>query len=154
MYLAGRWADRRLSRLEMVVAVIVLGVIVTVLMQQMLKLFAVAERSFLVSSVTNINTALQYHAAGYALKGDFESLQALQGSNPFAFAGADPDWLAPGQETALPRELLAGLGSMRVPGNYLGELGNPDPADIEGGRWYFDSSNRVLVYRIDNPEYF
>ena len=155
MYLAGRWADRQLSRLELVVVVIVLGLVLSVFLQHMLKMFALAERSLLANSVININSAIQYRAAGYALRGDYTSLEAMQGMNPFTMAGLDPPvWLNPESEIRMPQEMLAGIAIMQVPGNYLGEMDNPDPAEIEGRHWYFDLRDRTLVYRVDNAEYF
>lgn len=154
MYLAGRWANRQLSRVELVIVVIILGFILTVFVQYMLKMFAIAERSMLSATITNINTAMQYRAAGYALRGDYTSLEAMQDMNPFSPASADPGLLIPEVETGLPLQQLAGVAYMQVPGNYLGELYNPDPADIEGLRWYYDLSDRTLVYRVDNAEYF
>ena len=41
-----------------------------------------------------------------------------------------------------------------VPGNYIGELEDPDPASINGGQWYFNTVDRTLMYRVDNTEYF
>lgn len=155
MYLAGRWADRQLSRLELVVVVIIFSLVLGVFLQYMLKMLATAERSLLANSAININSALQYRAAQFALSGDFVSILAMQRMNPFTVAGLDPDWLVPETEARVPQQqMLAGMAIMRVPGNYLGELDNPDPANIEGGKWYFDLHNSTLVYRIDNAEYF
>ena len=36
----------------------------------------------------------------------------------------------------------------------LGELASPDPGTIEGGKWYFDTSQGVLVYRVEAEDYF
>jgi hypothetical protein len=35
-----------------------------------------------------------------------------------------------------------------APNGYLGELDNPDPADIAPGSWYFDHRQGVLIYRV------
>ncbi len=42
----------------------------------------------------------------------------------------------------------------RPPPNYLGELAGPDPANIPGGQWYFDTHSHLLVYRVDHAAYF
>jgi hypothetical protein len=168
MYLAGRWADRQLSRLELAAAVIILSLLLFVMMQHMLKLFAQAERSLLTRSVININTALQYRAAGYILRNDYPSLAAMEGINPFTMAATEPGWLNPATAPAtipglmagvtkappMVPELMAGFTKVEVPVNYLGELDGPDPAAIEGGHWYYDRRDKVLVYHIDNAEYF
>ena len=154
MYIAGRWADRQLSRLELVIVVIVLSLVLFVFMHYMLRMFAIAERSLLANSVININSAIQYRAAGYALRRDYASLEAMQGMNPFTMSDLDPGWLDPESGDGRPQEMLTGIPFMRVPGNYLGELDNPDPAEIGGRQWYFNLRDRTLVYRVDNTEYF
>jgi hypothetical protein len=154
MYLAGRWADRQLSRLELVIVVIVFSLILTVFIQYMLRVFAIAERSLMLNSITNMNTALQYNAAAYALTGNYAGLAAMQGMNPFALAGSNLGELTLNSGEPTPHQLLSGMVIMRVPGNYIGELDSPDPADIEGGHWYFDTRDSILVYRVDNAEYF
>jgi len=151
LYLAGRWADRNLSRLELAMAVIVLGLILWVLLVQMLRVFAMAERSLLSSTVINVTTGLQYRAAGYTLRNDHAALGGLLAGNPFEAAGSVPDDL-PGAES--PRQILSVTWRAALPGRYLGELEGPDPADIPGGNWYYDRSDRTLVYRVDNDEFF
>jgi len=154
MYLAGRWADRQLSRLELVIVVIVFSLILFVFVQYMLKIFAVAERSLMLNSITNMNTAIQYRAAAYALTGNYAALEAMQGMNPFGMISITPDVYDPDTAGTISQVMLSGMVTMRAPGNYVGELDNPDPADIAGGNWYFDMSDRTLVYRVNNTEYF
>ena len=154
MYIAGRWANRQLSRLELIIAVIILSVVLGMFMQYSIKVFAHAERSLLTSTVVNINTALQYHVAGHVLRGDYGIIDKLQDINPFTLVGGNPLWLDPGSVSPVPEEIVAGMLTVRVPANYLGELDSPDPAGIEGGHWYFDTADNTLVYRVNNPEYF
>lgn len=149
MYLAGRWAHRQLSRLELVVVTIVLGLILTVLLQHMLKLFAVAERSLLETTVTNVNTTLKYRAAVHMLKGDFAGLQALKGVNPFLLLSARRADVVKAGSEELYEEMGGGL-----PVNFLGELKGADPAAVPGGSWYYEQTTDRLVYRVDNAEYF
>ena len=133
MYLAGRWAHRQLSRLELAAVVIVFCIILFIFMQYMLKTFALAERSLLATTVVNINAALQYRAAGYVLKGDFLSLMDMQGMNPFNMGNASPL-----------RELPVTV-YLTPPASYAGEMDTPDPAAVEGGSWYFDRIAGRLV---------
>lgn len=152
MYLAGRWADRQLSRLELVASVILLGIVVAVMLVHMLKIFAVAERSLLISTVINIETAIQYRAAGYVLRNDYMALDKLTGMNPLSMAMVEPDWFT--QASASPPGIVAGMAYIAMPGNYLGEFMDTDPAVIKGGNWYFDQGKNTLVYRVNNAEYF
>jgi hypothetical protein len=154
MYIAGRWADRQLSRLELIIAVIILSVVLTVIIQKMLKVFAYAERSVLNTSVININTAMQYRAAGYILRGDDRNIVEMQAINPFTVVDIAPVWLAPADAEPVPEAILVGALDIPVPGNYLGELDDPDPTELDGGQWYFDTADNTLVYMVDNPEYF
>jgi hypothetical protein len=154
MYIAGRWADRQLSRLELAMAVIVLSLVFVVYMQYLLKAFAYTERSLLENTMVNINTALQYHLAGHLLRGDYGIIDEMQAINPFTMVSADPFWLDPAPGDPLPAEIVAGVMGLRAPTNYLGELDNPDPAEIGGGHWYFDTADNTLIYRVDNAEYF
>jgi len=155
MYLAGRWADRQLSRMEMIVVIIVLALALTYFMSYMLRMFAFAERSLLTTSVININTVLQYRAAGYAMRGDYAGLERFKGINPFALEAIDPEWL---DNTVKPdvdgARLLTGKVYLGVPPNYLGEMDNVNPDEIEAGSWYFDNQARTLVYMVKNREFF
>lgn len=154
MYLAGRWADRQLSRLELVITVIILGLVLTVLMQKMLKLFAAAEYSLLTTTVVNINTAIQYRAAWYLLNGDYNGIAAMQQMNPFGMSAIAPDKPQTATAAGMPAQMLAGIMDVRAPANYLGELAGIDAASIDGGSWYFNLDDRTLVYRVDNIAYF
>jgi len=154
MYIAGRWADRQLSRLELVVAVIVISLVLYILMLKMLKIFAAAERSLLTTTVVNINTAMQYRAAWYMLQGDYSELEIMQQMNPLAMGEIDSAWLKPEKTLEVPSQILAGIVDVRLPGNYLGEMDRVNPEDIDGGHWYFDRQEQKLVYRVDNDEYF
>lgn len=155
MNLAGRWADRQLSTLELVMVVIVISLILFVLIQQMLKIFARAESSMLATSIMNINTALRYRAVWYVLNAEYTELKEMQGMNPFNLAAADTGgWFEPPARSAAAGQMLVGLVDIRLPGNYLGEMEKADPAGVAGGNWYFDRHERKLVYRVNNTEYF
>ena len=154
MYIAGRWADRQLSRLELVIAVIILSLVLFFFLQYMLKMFAVAERSFLTTTVININTAMHYRAASYIIRGDTSIVEEMMGINPFTMVSVDPIWFDPASESTLAEKFVAGALVVRAPRNYLGELDNPDPAEIDGGHWYFNSADNSLVYRVNNAAFF
>lgn len=154
MYIAGRWADRQLSRLEMVVAVILIGLLVSLLLQYMLRMFAVAERSLLSTTIMNVNTALQYRAAWYQLNEDYIALETMQQMNPFAMTSLNPLLTNPETAAGMPPQMLSGIIELAAPANYLGELGQAAAGQVDGGQWYFDRLLRTLVYRVDNSEYF
>lgn len=154
MYLAGRWADRQLSRLELVIVVIVLSLILFVLIQHMLKIFARAERSMLANSVMNINTTLQYRAAWHVLKADYAALEAMNGMNPFDLSVMGQGWLDNSAYPNISRQMLSGLVDIRLPASYLGVIDTVEPTSIKGGSWYYDLQQRRLVYRVSNYEYF
>ena len=154
MYLAGRWAHRQLSRIEMIFVVIVLCLLLSFFLQYMLKMFAVAERTLMTTSVVNINTALKYRAAAFALNGNYSMIEAMQGMNPFNMDEVVPRVeINSGLETNSLIEMVEQAG-MLTPANYFGEINESEVGTLGGGIWYFDLSNRTLVYRVDNAEYF
>jgi hypothetical protein len=155
MYLAGRWANRQLSKLEMIVVVIIFTLLLTYFLNYMLRMFAIAERSLLMTSIININTTLQYRAAGYALRGDYDGLERFKGVNPYALDAIDPEWLGNLVKSDVNgSRLLTGKVYLGVPPNYLGELDNVNPDEIEAGSWYFNLKARTLVYMVKNREFF
>ncbi len=136
-------------------AVIVFAVILSYFLNYMLRIFAIAERSLLMTSVININTSLQYRAAGYAMRGDYRGLESFKGINPFALDAIDPVWIGNTEQSVAGAPLLPpGKVYMDVPPNYLGELDNVNPDDIKAGCWYFNIQARTLVYMVRNSEYF
>ena len=82
MQLAHRWADRNLTRLELVLALIILLLVLGVFMRSVLVVFARAEQRMVESTIINLGTSLNYHASMAALRGDYEELPKLERRSP------------------------------------------------------------------------
>lgn len=146
---AHRWISRDLSRLELVVALLIMALLIGVFVHHALRVFAHAERSAVMVTVTNINNALLYRSLMLAGNNNWEGLAGLAKVNPMALMrGRSGEPLR--KEGA---ELRITDPDVAV-GNYLGEYYDPDPSTMKGGSWYFDRNGRLLVYLVNNDEFF
>lgn len=113
-----------------------------------------AEKAYVTATEVNINTALQYQAANYYLRGQHELLKSMEGMNPFAMMidmvsleGAEGESLAV-------KKIIAETAGVTGPAAYIGELSDINLSEIEPGHWYFDANERMLVYIVNNREFF
>jgi len=118
---------RDLSRFEMMLALILIGILVMIFLQRLDKLLAHAERASFVTSLGNFRQGLNYELIKRTVLHDYDAIAALDHANPFAVASQSP----------LKRQ------------GYLGVLNSPVPADLEPGNWYFDDATQYLVYLVD-----
>ena len=70
MELMHRWSDRNLTRLELVMALLIMFILIGAFSRHVLIVFARAESTMINTTVMNMNTTLQYYAMNAALKGD------------------------------------------------------------------------------------
>jgi hypothetical protein len=131
------WSSRELSRLERVMAVVLMVVFIAVFLERASVLLARVERAAMTTALVNAQNLLRVRAVLLARRGEQGGLAALEGSNPMSAAQA-----------------AGSPVSADPPRNYLGALENPDPAVIGGAQWYFDRRENVLVYRVRNGAYF
>lgn len=120
---------RGFSLLEFVIVVAVIALLAGVGLHRLWGVSVEAERVAMEQIVGSLRSAIGIKVANHFLRNDFAGLRALEGSNPM-------DQLA------------------EAPGNYVGALAGADAAAVEPGRWYFDSGNRTLVYRVRNAGSF
>jgi hypothetical protein len=154
MQLMNRWIDRDLSRLEMVVAWIVILLLVGLFARYMLIVFARAERSMVNMTIINVNTSLKYQAVLYLMKEDYKALARLGKVNPMnTMQGEQLDELLM-QGAIKAKQLTSGYTSPVQPANYIGEFHDPNPEMLQKGVWYYDTSRDELVYIIRNDEFF
>jgi general secretion pathway protein G len=111
------------------VALIVIGILATVVLQKLYPIQADAERVGLENMLGNLKSALGIKVANHIAKDDLRGIQALVGSNPFDLF-TDP------------------------PANYRGALAGNEIARVGAGEWYFDRSAGALVYRVRNADVF
>jgi prepilin-type N-terminal cleavage/methylation domain-containing protein len=117
------------SLLELIVVVVLVSVLLSVAIERLLVLQARAEHAAAGQVLDSLRSGLTIRVAELIAKGRVGEVSALAGSNPM-------DRLS------------------ERPANYLGELFGPDAAELRAGYWYFDSRDRLLVYLVDNAEYF
>lgn len=115
--------------LEFAIALVVIGVLATVLLSRIWLYQAEAERAALQLTVANLRSALQIRVAQGKLPGGTLNLTMLAEENPFA-------WLK------------------SKPVNYAGEYFSPSDQDIGAGNWCFDRSDKSVVYLLNIPESF
>lgn len=154
MQLAPRWIDRNLSRLELVIALVIIMTLIGVFTRRMLLVFARAERSMVERTVTNINTSLKYQAVFYQMRDDYRDLARLGNMNPMAAMQGYQveEMLSEGAVNA--EQVGSGFAGLIQPANYLGEFDAPEPDKLGKGVWYYDKDRRQLVYIIRNTEFF
>ena len=154
MELAHRWADRNLTRLELVAACCIMALLIGYALRHMLIFFAEVERTMLNTSIVNINSALKYRAAVAIMRGDKQLISRLSEQSPFAVIQSTQGlYVQPADD--LEKQLnLRIVSFITQPANYAGELFDPELSEIESGSWYFDLSDKTLNYRVRNDEFF
>jgi hypothetical protein len=155
MYLAHRWRDRNLTRLELVSALLLISLIIFFISKRALVVFVVAEKNHIDYTITNINTALQLKTFSYLTRNNMESLLEMVDANPMRLMENESsenlvEFYQDYDQAGVAIKQLYAAGA----GNYLGELFDPDINEIKKGSWYFDLATKKLVYIIKNHELF
>jgi general secretion pathway protein G len=124
-----RWRQRGVSRFEFAVAAAILAILAGVLLERLAFYQEQAELVAVQEVAANIRAALQVKVTQAQLPGRAVDLGALAGQNPIALLD-------------------------RKPANYLGEYFSPDNNELPAGNWYFDRSDKTLIYLLNNRETF
>jgi type II secretory pathway pseudopilin PulG len=126
----GHQHDAGLSRLELVVAVVLISVFAGVLLQRLAFYQEVVEKVTMEQTVQSMRSGLQMQIAALLLKGKAREIGHLSGRNPVSFL-ANP------------------------PAGYVGEIEDPEAVKaMAKGSWYFDKARRELVYLVDRDTRF
>jgi general secretion pathway protein G len=121
--------QRGASLLEFAVAVAVIGILMTILLQRVFYYQGEAERVAVEHTVANLRTALEIRVTQGKLPGGSIDLTTLAEQNPL--------------------NLLK-----NKPVNYAGELFQPSDSDIGEGNWCFDRYDKSLIYLLNNGNSF
>jgi hypothetical protein len=124
-----RAVSRGYTRLEFALAVCVLGLLVAALASSLLVYREEAERVAAQQLIAAVRTGLAVRSAQLVAAGQAEHLAALADTNPMALLSEKPV-------------------------NYVGEFYAPDISEIPKGQWFFDRTERTLVYLFSTPEKF
>jgi len=115
--------QRGFTLFELAVAIIVLGLLATVLLSRLAYYQEQAQRAAVAQMLGVLRTSLRVQALQLYLQGKQAQLPGLQRQNPL-------DWLED------------------RPPNNLGELAAPDLSKLPGGNWFFDRSDQKLVFLL------
>ncbi len=117
------------SLFELIIVVCIVAVLAAAAAERLTAVRAMAERGAVEFFIGNLRSAAGMRVASYVAKGQMQEISRIAGANPV-------DWLA------------------QVPDNYQGAFYGMDPALVDSGNWYFDSRDRMLVYRVRHTDYF
>ena len=115
--------------LELIVVVAVVAILFTVGLNKYFELLVDVERATMEQNIGILRSAVAMQVAKKIIGDDLDGLGDLAESNPMTYLAEQPQ-------------------------KYLGERHQTDPAAIEGGHWYFETADNVLVYRVKNTGYF
>ncbi len=115
--------QRGLSLVELMVAVIAIGILAGALLERVLPLIGRAQRTAFVQVRVDLQTALLLEAAERITRGEAETLPSLADVNPMTLL-------------------------LTPPGNYVGAFAWATDDDVPAASWYFDEHSRRLVYRV------
>ena len=121
--------QRGASLLEFAVAVAIVGILATILLQRLFYYQGEAERVAVEHTVANVRTALEFKVTQGKLPGGSIDLTILAEQNPL--------------------NLLK-----NKPPNYSGEFFQPADEDIGKGNWCFDRYDKSLIYLLNNGNSF
>ena len=114
---------------ELAVTVAVIGILLSVMLNRMGYYRAEAERLAFEQTVTALRAEVRLHMFALTIAGKSMEIPAMAGQNPM-------NWLA------------------QKPANYLGEFYSPDTKKLALGNWFFDRSDGLLVYLLNESNTF
>ena len=153
MELAHRWGDRNLTRIELIGALLILAILIGFFGRYTLIMFSRAEQNLVSSTVLNINTAMYYRASMAIMLNKHEGFEKITEINPMEDMQIIPD-IGDLNVSAAENQVFLNNGLFSAPINYNGVIFEENEAELERGKWYFNQTEKHLVYVIDNDEFF
>lgn len=117
------------SRLELLIALIAIGVIAALLLERLTRYQEYTEKVVMEATIAHMRSGLRVRVAELMIDGQAARMGDLLGENPIT-------WLA------------------APPANYGGLLAQPDAGNARPGHWYFDAGHRQLVYFPQHRRFF
>jgi general secretion pathway protein G len=122
-------SSRGFTLLELTIVICIIAVLGAVLADRLQRYAEFAEKTSMEYTANTINTALLFEFAQHIISGNRKDLPTLMQANPMS-------WLA------------------QKPTNYLGELHDPPTDPEQGGSWYYDAGDHLLVYLVRRGDNF
>ena len=119
---------RTLSRFELAIAVILIGIFIGVFVQRVILLTVASEATSLELMIRNLRTGVMLYVSGQLIEGRYKLIEKLAESDPFNY--------------------------MEAPFNYGGSRTAGEIETAAAGQWFYDRDNEELVYKIINKDYF
>lgn len=120
---------RGASRLEMLAALVLIGIVAALLLERLTRYQEYAEKAVMEATITNMRSGLRVRVAELMINGRMAQMGGLLGENPITWLAAPPP-------------------------NYGGLLAQPDGGKALPGHWYFDARRRQLVYFPQHRRFF
>ena len=114
---------------ELIVSLSLIAILMGVYFDRMLYYQEVVEEASMRQSVNMINASMNLKLADWITKGENRKFSQLERRNPVS-------WLA------------------AKPGNYVGELYDPQEGQVPEGSWYYDLKDGNLVYLVKRSAHF
>jgi len=149
----GRWHDRNLSRMELIIVCIILMLLIGYSYRYASTVFSNVEQSMVERTVLNINTALNYQAAMLIITGQYEKLNLMQIANPMDLMQGKVDIYDFYHKKNDMKTVLHNISPTK-PDNYAGLIASDNLHTMEQGKWYFQQDAYVLVYSLRNSDNF
>ncbi len=153
MELAHRWSDRNLTRMELVMALLILSVMIGYFSHHMYSVFGKVEKSMIDRTLININSALNYHASFAIMNQDIETLNQMVSMNPMTLM-TNNFGLAENSSDDLDINVIVANSISKAPSNYGGTVIDDSDTNLDSGQWYFDQDDSLLFYKLNNAEFF
>ena len=118
-----------LSIFEVTLVVILVGILMVIAMEKILRLDVDAERVGMQRMIGQLQSALVIEFADRVVHDGLAATRDMEAINPMS--------------------VLA-----KAPATYIGEFDQSVPPGVAGGDWYFDTRSRTLVYVVRNTEFF
>ena len=122
-------SQRGFTLLELALVVSFIAIMVVIAIDRMWTLRSEAEKASVMQVVGSLRSALGLQMAKKVVDGGIRAIVELEGANPMDMLGVKPS-------------------------RYIGEVTQESEVQIEPGDWYFVTSSRHLIYRLQFPEGF
>jgi len=117
------------SLLELIVVIIIISILFGLAINHLFKWRIAAEKASISRLTSEMRDALKLEVSSHYAKGRLQDVLKLVGTNPLEYVVEKPD-------------------------TYLGSSTSPNLESIAPGSWMYDTTNKILIYRVRYPDNF